>query len=47
MNEDKFLTNDDVLNQIEGDFHVCCGVDSRDATDEQERLNFPTEFLNT
>jgi hypothetical protein len=46
-NEDTFLLNDDVLNRLEGDVHEYCSVDSIDAVDEEERLNFPVEFLNT
>lgn len=45
-NEDTFLLNDDVINRLEGDVQSYFSVDSIDATDEQERLNFPTEFLN-
>jgi len=45
-NEETFLLNDDVLNSMEGDFVIYRSVDSIDAIDEQERLNFPIDFLN-
>ena len=35
-----------MINRLEGDVQSYFSVDSIDATDEQERLNFPTEFLN-
>jgi hypothetical protein len=46
-NEDTFMLNDDVLNRLEGEFKTYYSVDEVDASDEQERLNFPIEFLNT
>jgi len=46
-NEDTFELNDDVLSRLEGDSQTYYSVDSIDATDDEERLNFPVEFLNT
>ena len=46
-NDYTFHINDDVLNRLEGEKYTYYSVDTIDANDEQERLNFPTEFLNS
>jgi len=47
LNEETLKMNDEVLSRLEGEEKVYYSVDSIDTDDEEEKTNFPTEFLNT
>lgn len=46
-NEDALRINDDIMRRFKGDFHVYMSIDTLDTNDDQERQNYPTEFLNS
>ncbi|XP_071581450.1 ATP-dependent DNA helicase PIF1-like [Temnothorax nylanderi] len=46
-NEDTFKINDNILGLMEGEEKEYLSIDSIESEEEQEHLNFPTEFLNS
>ena len=46
-NEDALYINDDIMSRFNGEFHEYLSIDTLDTNDEEERHNYPTEFLNT
>ena len=46
-NEDALKINDDIMHRFKGEFHTYLSIDTLDTNDEEERQNYPTEFLNT
>ena len=46
-NDDSLRINNEILTRLDGSFTVYHSIDSLDTNDEQERNNFPIEFLNT
>ncbi len=46
-NEDALLINNQIIERLEGDLKIYHSIDSIDSDNEQEAVNYPTEFLNS
>jgi ATP-dependent DNA helicase PIF1 len=46
-NEDALLINNQIIERLEGDLKIYHNIDSIDSDNEQEAVNYPTEFLNS
>jgi hypothetical protein len=46
-NEDVLTINNQIIERLEGELKIYCSIDSIVSDNEQEAVNYPTEFLNS